>query len=191
MAKTVGWGPTHKSAMQFLFGHLQFLSIIGQDPPAATNTVDLDPTVTDVYGVPVARITYAHHPNDVAVQTAAAPLMAGLLAEMGATSTQVVLPIGVGTAIPELGAQDPFHRGALRGFPETVGGLVNHQMGTMRMGSDETTSVLDPDGRFWGVPNMYVADGSVFPTSGGYNPTLTIQAMAWRMADRMVASLRG
>lgn len=191
MAKTVGWGPTHKGAMKYLFGHLQFLSIIGQDPPVATNRVDLDPIVTDVYGVPVARITYTHHPNDVAVQAAAAPLLAGLLAEMGATSTQMVMPIGVGTAIPQFGSQDQFHVGALRGVPDTVGGLVNHQMGTMRMGDDESTSVVDPDGRVRGVSNMFVADGSVFPTSGGYNPTLTIQAMAWRTADRVVASLRG
>ena len=191
MAKTVGWGQNHKKAMGYLFGHLQFLSIIGQDPPMATNTVDLDPTVKDVYGVPVARITYAHHPNDVAVQAAAAPLITGLLAEMGATSAQVVVPIGVGTAIPQLGTQDAVHRDALRGVPDTVGGLVNHQMGTMRMGSNSSTSVLDPDGRFWGVPNLYVSDGSVFPTSGGYNPTLTIQAMAWRTADRIVSALHG
>ena len=61
-------------------------------------------------------------------------------------------------------------------------------MGTMRMGSDPDSSVLDPNGRFWGIPNLYVADGSVFPTSGGYNPTLTIQAMAWRTADNIIAS---
>ena len=191
MAKTVGWGKTHKGAMQSLFGHMQFLSIIGQDPPMATNTVDLDPTVTDVYGAPVARITYAHHPNDVAVQTEAAPLLAGLLAEMGATSSQAVFPIGVGTAIPQFGDQDQFHVGALRGVPDTVGGLVNHQMGTMRMGPNEALSVLNPNGQFWGIPNLYVTDGSVFPTSGGYNPTLTIQAMAWRTADRMLAALHG
>lgn len=190
MAKTVGWGKTHKGSMRSLFGHTQFLSVIGQDPPMATNTVDLDPIVTDVYGVPVARITYAHHPNDLAVQAEAAPLLAGLLAEMGATSSQIVVPIGVGTAIPQFGEQDQFHVGALRGVPDTVGGLVNHQMGTMRMGPVETLGVIDSSGRFWGIPDMYVADGSVLPTSGGYNPTLTIQAMAWRTAERMVESLQ-
>jgi len=189
-AKTVGWGATHKRGMQYLFGHMQFLSMIAQDPPVPSNTVDLDPTVKDVYGAPVARITYSHHPNDLVVQTAAAPLIASLLAEMGATSTQEVVPIGVGTALPQLGDQDSLHRGPARGVPDTVGGLVNHQMGTMRMGSDESTSVVDPTGRVWGLPNLYVADGSVLPTSGGYNPTLTIQAMAWRTAESMVAALR-
>jgi choline dehydrogenase-like flavoprotein len=41
---------------------------------------------------------------------------------------------------------------------------------------------VDADQRFHGIPNLYAIDGSVFPTSGGYNPTLTIQALAWRAA---------
>jgi choline dehydrogenase-like flavoprotein len=162
---------------------MQFLSMIGQDPPVPTNRVDLDPTVRDVYGLPVARITYAHHPNDLAVQAVMATVLAEVLGEMGATSTQAVVPMGIPTAIPQGGDQTALETGPLRGFPPTLGGLVNHQMGTMRMGSDPDSSVLDPAGRFWGIPNLYVADGSVLPTSGGYNPTLTIQAMAWRTAQ--------
>ncbi|MGH9096873.1 MAG: GMC oxidoreductase, partial [Acidimicrobiales bacterium] len=188
LAKTVSWGPTHKLGMQTLFGHIQFLSMIGQDPPVPTNRVDLDPTVRDVYGQPVARITYTHHPNDLVVQAATIPVLIEILAAMGATSTQMVVPLGVPTTIPELGDQQLIQRGALRGFPDTLGGLVNHQMGTMRMGDHPDTSVLDPNGRFWGIPNLYVADGSVFPTAGGYNPTLTIQAMAWRTAEAIVAA---
>jgi len=41
---------------------------------------------------------------------------------------------------------------------------------------------VNGDQRFWGIPNLYAIDGSVFPTSGGYNPTLTIEALAWRAA---------
>ncbi|HXN61302.1 MAG TPA: GMC family oxidoreductase [Acidimicrobiales bacterium] len=190
LAKTVSWGATHKLGMQSLFGHMQFLSMIGQDPPVPTNRVDLDPTVRDVYGLPVARITYAHHPNDDAVQAAVATALAELLGEMGATSTQPVVPMGIPTAIPQGGDQTGLETGPLRGFPPTIGGLVNHQMGTMRMGSDPDSSVLDANGRFWGIPNLYVADGSVFPTSGGYNPTLTIQAMAWRTAQGIADAAR-
>ena len=53
------------------------------------------------------------------------------------------------------------------------------------MGSDPDTSVVDRDQRFHGIPNLYAIDGSVFPTAGGYNPTLTIQALAWRAAERL------
>jgi choline dehydrogenase-like flavoprotein len=198
MAKTVGWGQAHKEAMNELFGHLQFLSMIGQDPPVSTNTVDLDPTVTDVYGQPVARITYSHSPNDTAVEEAVAPVLVEILEEMGAESSQTTVglvvpttePQGSTQALAQAGiSQTLLERGPGRSIPDTIGGLVNHQMGTMRMGTDESTSVLDPTGRVWGVGNLYVTDGSVFPTSGGYNPTLTIQAMAWRTAQSMVRTL--
>ena len=54
------------------------------------------------------------------------------------------------------------------------------------MGDDAATSVVDPVGRFWDVDNMFCADSSVFATSTGYNPTLTICALAHRMASHLV-----
>ena len=185
-AKLAGWGPAHKQVMRNFFGHVQFLGMIGQDPPVRTNRVDLDPTVKDVYGLPVARVTYTHHPNDDVVAAQAVPLVQSMLTAMGATSTQPVVPFGAPTAIPQGGPTDSHRRGFGRQMPNPIGGLVNHQMGTMRMGSDPDTSVVNGDGRFWGVDNMYVCDGSVLPTSGGYNPTLTIQAVAWRTANAIV-----
>jgi len=53
------------------------------------------------------------------------------------------------------------------------------------MGTDARTSVVNPAGRFWDVDNLYTTDGSVFPTSSGYNPTLTICAVALRIAHGM------
>lgn len=60
-----------------------------------------------------------------------------------------------------------------------------HLMGGCRMGDDPQTSVTDPYGRTWDVPNLWVCDASLFPTSGGVNPSLTIQALACRTADRI------
>ena len=57
-----------------------------------------------------------------------------------------------------------------------------HVLGTARMGDDSRTSVTDPFGRLHDVPNVVVTDGSVFVTSGGANPTLTIMALALRAA---------
>ncbi|HEX7639503.1 MAG TPA: GMC family oxidoreductase [Burkholderiaceae bacterium] len=62
-----------------------------------------------------------------------------------------------------------------------------HLAGTARMGFDAATSVVDADCRSWDVPNLWVCDGSVFPTAGGVNPSLTIQAIACRTADRIKA----
>jgi choline dehydrogenase-like flavoprotein len=190
LAKFVGWGLAHKTAMKEVFGHWQWIGMVGQDPPVPTNMVDLDPTVTDVYGYPVARITYNHHPNDYEVAALVVPRLAEILLEMGAESTQPVLPFVATTSLPQPAPGGGFQRGPLRGVPDPVGGLVNHQMGTMRMGTDPDSSVVDPGQRFWGIPNLYAIDGSVFPTSGGYNPTLTIEALAWRAAEGIVRAER-
>jgi paromamine 6'-oxidase/6'''-hydroxyneomycin C oxidase/2'-deamino-2'-hydroxyparomamine 6'-oxidase len=63
---------------------------------------------------------------------------------------------------------------------------TSHVMGTLRMGTDARTSVCDPGGRFHDVDNLWCTDGAVFPTSSGFNPTLTIQAMALRTAGGML-----
>ena len=175
-AKFAGWGANHKSEMQRIFGHVQWLGMMAQDPPVKSNMVDLDPVVKDVYGFPVSRITYKHHPNDEAVAAYALPRIESILSEMGAVS------FAASTSIPQLDRGHQHERGVGRSAPPTLAGLVNHQMGTMRMGADPDNSVVDANQRFHGIPNLYAIDGSVFPTSGGYNPTLTIQALAWRAA---------
>jgi choline dehydrogenase-like flavoprotein len=60
-----------------------------------------------------------------------------------------------------------------------------HLNGTARMGSDPRTSVVNADCRSWDIPNLWICDGSVFPTVSGVNPSLTIQAIACRTADRI------
>ncbi|MGJ0509801.1 MAG: GMC family oxidoreductase [Methylocystis sp.] len=62
---------------------------------------------------------------------------------------------------------------------------TSHLLGTCRMGADPETSVVDADGRSWEIPNLWICDGSLFPTCGGVNPSLTIQALACRAADRI------
>jgi choline dehydrogenase-like flavoprotein len=60
-----------------------------------------------------------------------------------------------------------------------------HLNGTARMGDDPRTSVVNADCRSWDIPNLWICDGSVFPTVGGVNPSLTIQAIALRTAHRI------
>ena len=62
---------------------------------------------------------------------------------------------------------------------------TDHLNGTARMGSDSRTSVVNADRRSWDVSNLWICDGSVFPTVGGVNPSETIQAIACRTADRI------
>jgi choline dehydrogenase-like flavoprotein len=65
-----------------------------------------------------------------------------------------------------------------------------HLNGTARMGTDPRTSVVNADCRSWDISNLWICDGSVFPTVGGVNPSLTIQAIACRTADRIKALAR-
>jgi choline dehydrogenase-like flavoprotein len=60
---------------------------------------------------------------------------------------------------------------------------LGHPSGTCRFGNDPATSVLDPNNKVWDVGNLYVADASFFPSSGGSNPALTVAANALRLAD--------
>lgn len=60
-----------------------------------------------------------------------------------------------------------------------------HLLGTCRMGRDAATSVVDADCRSHDVPNLFICDGSVFPTATAANPSLTIEAIAARCADRI------
>jgi len=64
---------------------------------------------------------------------------------------------------------------------------TSHILGTCRMGADPATSVTNADGRCWDIPNLWICDGSLFPTAGGVNPSLTIQALACRAGARIRA----
>lgn len=109
----------------------------------------------DQYGLRVAKITYSWGDNDKA-------LVRHSLEQMGAS-------------IAAIGAKDMFEQ------PNDT----CHLNGTARMGADRHSSVVDADCRSWDISNLWVCDGSVFPTVGGVNPSLTIQAIALRTADRI------
>jgi len=83
-------------------------------------------------------------------------------------------------------------KGSMRSVLEAAGARelwtdvdTSHLMGGCRMGDDPDDSVVDKDGRSWSIPNLWICDGSLFPTSGGVNPSLTIQALACRMGERI------
>jgi choline dehydrogenase-like flavoprotein len=71
--------------------------------------------------------------------------------------------------------------------PNQLGVLSAHVNGTCRMGTNPETSGCTPDGERYGVPGLYVADGSLLPTAPGVNPQETIMALATVVADRIAA----
>jgi len=70
-----------------------------------------------------------------------------------------------------------------------IGLFSAHQMGTCRLGGDRAHSVLAHTGESWDVRNLYVADASTFPTPSGVNPMITIQAIAYHIAQQIKARL--
>jgi choline dehydrogenase-like flavoprotein len=142
--------------------HLFGLTMQAEDAPQLSNMVDLDPKVRDVFGQPVPRVTYAQHAYEKASRIFYVPFL-----------RQVVLNAGATAASAFVNPCD-----ATFGDPPSSA----HVMGTLRMGNDAATSVVNPGGRFHDLDNLFACDGSVFPTSAGYNPTLTIFAVAARIA---------
>jgi choline dehydrogenase-like flavoprotein len=69
-----------------------------------------------------------------------------------------------------------------------IGLYASHPMGTCRMGDDPARSVVDPDGRVWGWRNLHVADASVFPTSLGVNPQVTVMALGLTIGKHVQVS---
>jgi choline dehydrogenase-like flavoprotein len=68
--------------------------------------------------------------------------------------------------------------------------MLAHVCGTCKMGIDPTTSVVDAENKLHGFENIYIADSSFFPTSGGTNPALTIAANSLRLAEILIAKER-
>lgn len=130
-----------------------------QDIPSPDARVTLDPDVRDKWGIPVARLSGATHPESIRTAQFLHAKAAEWLQASGATHVW----------------------GGAPGAPFLSGG--QHQAGTCRMGDDPARSVVDRDGRVHGYENLYVADGSVHVTNGGFNPFLTIMATAYRTAE--------
>jgi choline dehydrogenase-like flavoprotein len=136
------------------------LLLQGEDAPQLTNRVDLDPAIVDLDGLPVARITYKSHAFETSARDFYSPKLLDLLQGAGA-------------------------RYAFIAPTDAVPG-ASHLIGTLRFGTDPAQSVCDSYGKFHDVGNLYAADSSLWPTSSGFNPILTIVTVATRVAGNMV-----
>lgn len=152
------WGDALKDADRNFFNYAMKIGLILHDLPVEKNRVDLDPTVTDTFGMPVARITHRPHPNDVAMGRWQVDKNMEILEAAGARKT---VPV----------------------YLDEMTGNTCHQHGTARMGFDPKTTVLNEWCQAHDVANLFVLDGSSFPTSTGVNPTLTMMANAWRCSE--------
>jgi choline dehydrogenase-like flavoprotein len=152
------WGAEYKERLDAFprsmmsTGHCTSLAV-------EANSVSIDPTLKDAWGIPAMRVTYKDHPDDLA--------MAKFLQDRAYDIMQAA------------GAQKVW-----RAAPRLARGGV-HLLGTCRMGNDPGSSVVDKYHRTHDVKNLFICDGSSFVTSGRGQPTMTIQALAFRAADHI------
>ncbi len=172
-------GEGHLGAMEdgALRRRMWVLTMQGEDLPRSANRIDLDPSVRDAWGFPAGRVTYAPHRHELVASAYAAGVHEALLRDAGAQAAFTA------TSPP----QDDLDRHALVN-PIGIAPASRHIMGTARMGTDPTTSVVSPEQRLWDVDNVVVCDSSVFVTSSGYNPTLTLAALSHRAAGLLASS---
>jgi choline dehydrogenase-like flavoprotein len=138
--------------------HLYALCL-AHDEPNPDNRVALHPTRRDPYGLEVAQVFHRYSARDRRARR-------GLYREASRVLRQA---------------------GAWLRLRKHIA-TFSHAVGSCRMGDDPAHAVLDPWCRVWGVPNLYVVDGSFMPTSGAVSPSLTIAANALRVGAHLAAN---
>jgi gluconate 2-dehydrogenase alpha chain len=155
------WGAAYRDFLAKYFARYAAIVAQTENLAYADQTIDLDPNVRDQWGLPAPRLTYDwRRPNELArVQ-----FMLGKLEEVGRA----------------MGAANVWRS------PLGSGAPGSHHEGGTRMGSDPKTSVVNRYGQSWDSPNLFIIGSSTFPSMSGFNPTLTIQALAYMSADAIV-----
>jgi choline dehydrogenase-like flavoprotein len=164
---TPRWGAAHKQAMRRW--HKRSIVIMGptQQIPTATGRVTIEHAVCDQWGIPVARFEGNVHPHTFDIGDIQAKRAEAWLKEAGAIDTSLMA----------------WH-------PESVS-AGQHQAGTCRMGNDVHGSVVNRNCQLHDVDNVFVIDGSVHVTNGGFNPVLTIMAVAYYASASLVRNWKG
>lgn len=153
------WGKAYKDLLAHNFPRTLEIFCHGTSLPVADNSFSLDPDLKDAWGLPALRMTYKDHPDDLKLCTWLYARAHELLDAAGATKHW--------------------------SYPVQEQQFAVHLLGTCRMGNDPKTSVINADHRTHDVKNLFLCDGSSLVTSGRGQPTLTIEALAYRAADRI------
>jgi choline dehydrogenase-like flavoprotein len=157
-----GFGKAYKDSIKERYPAFLTFSPYGEMLPNRNTFVDLDTAREDAYGLPQARRNVTWSDNDMKI-----------FRDMTHWSVEILKSAGA----------------EIHSVSERP--VTNHELGGCRMGTDPETSVVNADCRSHDVPNLYVVDGSVFPSASEKNPTLTMMALAARLADHLADRMKG
>jgi choline dehydrogenase-like flavoprotein len=161
------WGPEWKSKVSQYYTHVTGTLAHSSCLAVESNSISLDDAVKDAWGLPVIRVTFQNHPDDIKTINFLIDRQKEILAAAGLKKIWL----------------DP---------ASTDTTYSRHLMGSCRMGNDPQSSVVDRQHRAHGIPNLFIADGSSLVTAARQQPTATIQALAYRTADHVTqAAKRG
>ncbi len=163
---TKRWGIEHKEFQRSQFKRIAHVRGPYQEIPSFEARVTIDPDVKDHWGIPVARLSGSRHPYDRTGCMFMSERAEEILKEAGAYYT----------------------------WQSVGGGGLSggqHQAGTARMGNDPKNSVTNKFGQVHDIDNLFVADGSLNVTNGGFNPVLTIMALGYYVGNYIVNNWNG
>lgn len=164
------YGKRFKEDCRRYYGSFLYFSGRGEMIPNRDCYCELDPERTDRFGIPLLRFHWKWSEHELRQA-----------AHMQRTFAQIVEHMG-GRVVSRQ------RRNGLEAIDPP--GTIIHEVGTTAMGADPSTSVVNRWSRTWDVENLFVADGGPFVSNADKNPTLTIMALAWRMADHVLEEMR-
>ncbi|MBS0417748.1 MAG: GMC family oxidoreductase [Proteobacteria bacterium] len=164
------YGRKFKEDARRYYGSFVYFSGRGEMIPNEHSYCDIDPNVKDKWGIPVLRFHWRWSEHEKRQAVHMQRTFAAIIESMGGRVRGPVLTNGDEAIAP--------------------GGSIIHEVGGAIMGTDARRSVTNSWGQTWDVKNLFVTDGALFASNADKNPTLTIMALAWRSADRVLALMR-
>ncbi len=159
------WGAEHKKFQRENYRRILRMTGPIQEVPNMDSRVMVEDSVRDFWGIPVLKFSGARSDVDKKHSDWVSERVAEILVQAGAKKV--------------------WKTGGAGGR-----GGGQHQVGTCRMGLDPKISVTDKNCKVWETENIYVGDGSVLVTGGGFNPVLTIMALAYKTGDHIVKTYK-
>ncbi len=166
--RTVFGAKMKEEARRYYGSHIWF-SGRGEMIPNEDSYCEIDPKVVDTWGIPVLRFNWKWSDHETRQAAHMQRTFADWITAMGGTNAKQ----------PDASGKKAISQG----------GYVIHEVGGTIMGSAPGSSVTNRWSQTWDVPNVFVADGAVFASNADKNPTLTIMALAWRAADRILEEM--
>ena len=165
-----GYGAELKKGCRKLYGAFVGFSSRGEMIPNDNSYCEIDKNVVDEWGIPVLKFHFKWSEDEI------------LQARHARETFREIIETAGGEVVRTAGADENW--GISRG------GEIIHEVGTARMGSERSTSALNPYCQAWDCKNLFITDAAPFVSNADKNPTLTILALAWRTSEHIVDEVK-